>query len=122
MAHSLGTYRNVRRYLSDALRSCNVNSVDRIAVFGTGEAAELVYLSLKEQGHEPVAIFAREGGGTFLGMQIRGLDECARVTFDRLLVATLDKPDVLVEQLVGAGIASNKLVTLKPASADSQDI
>jgi hypothetical protein len=106
----------VRQHLSEVLRPCQDDGAQRIAVFGTGEAAELAYLSLREQGLEPVAIFAAEAGGTFLGMPIRGLSECATVAFDRLIVATLDKPDPWVTQLVNAGIPSEKLLTLKPAA------
>jgi DNA-binding MarR family transcriptional regulator len=116
MDYSLQLYREVRQHLSEVLRPCQDDGAQRIAVFGTGEAAELAYLSLREQGLEPVAIFAAEAGGTFLGMPIRGLNECATVAFDRLIVATLDKPDPLVTQLVRAGIPSEKLLTLKPAT------
>lgn len=117
MDYSLHLYREVRQHLSEVLRPCKEDGAQRIAVFGTGEAAELAYLSLREQGLEPVAIFAAEAGGMFLGMPIRGLNECATVAFDRLIVATLDKPDPLVTQLVGAGIPSEKLLTLKPAAS-----
>jgi DNA-binding MarR family transcriptional regulator len=114
MDYSLHLYREVRQHLSEVLRPCREDGAQRIAVYGTGEAAELAYLSLKEHGLEPVAVFAAEAGGTFLGMPIRGLDECALVTFDRLIVATLDKPDPLVTLLVRHGIAIEKLLTLKP--------
>lgn len=117
MDYSLHLYREVRQHLTEVLRPCREDGMSRIAVFGTGEAAELAYLSLKEQGLEPVAIFAIDGGGTFLGMPIRGLDECSLITFDRLIVATLDKPDPLVEQLVRAGIPIEKLLTLEPAAS-----
>jgi DNA-binding MarR family transcriptional regulator len=116
MDYSLQLYKNVRQHLSEVLRPCKDDGPQRIAVFGTGEAAELAYLSLREQGLEPVAIFAAEAGGTFLGMPIRGLDECATVPFDRLIVATLDKPDPLVKRLVDAGIPPEKLLTLKPST------
>ncbi len=114
MEHSLQLYREVRQHLSEVLRPCREDGARRIAVFGTGEAAELAYLSLKEQGLEPVAIFALKGGGSFLGMRIRGLDECPLVAFDRLIVATLDWPDPLVARLVDAGVPAEKLVTLQP--------
>ena len=117
MDYSLHLYREVRQHLSEVLRPCGDGGAQRIAVYGTGEAAELAYLSLKEQGLEPVAIFAAEAGGTFLGMQILGLDDCAAVPFDRLIVATLDKPDSLVKQLTRAGIPIAKLLTLKPTTA-----
>jgi DNA-binding MarR family transcriptional regulator len=116
MDYSLHLYREVRQHLSEVLRPCRDNGAQRIAVYGTGEAAELAYLSLKEQGLEPVAVFAAEAGGTFLGIPVRGLDECALIPFDRLIVATLDKPDSLVKQLTRAGIPLDKLLTLKPTA------
>ena len=116
MDYSLYLYREVRDHLSEVLRPCREGGAQRIVVFGTGEAAELAYLSLKEHGLEPAAIFALEAGGTFLGLPIRGLDECALVTFDRMIVASLDKPDALVKKLVDAGVPIEKLLTLKPAA------
>jgi hypothetical protein len=116
MDYSLRLYREVRQHLTEVLLVCHGDGAQRIAVFGTGEAAELAYLSLKQEGLEPVAIFALEGGGTFLGMPVRGLDECALVDFDRLIVATLDKPGPLVERLVRSGVPSEKLLTLRPAA------
>jgi DNA-binding MarR family transcriptional regulator len=116
MDYSLYLYREVREHLSEVLRPCREGGAQRIAVFGTGEAAELAYLSLKEHGLEPAAIFALEAGGTFLGLPIRGLDECSLVAFDRLIVASLDKPDPLVKMLVNAGVPIEKLLTLKPAT------
>jgi DNA-binding MarR family transcriptional regulator len=117
MNHSLRLYRDVRRHLSEVLRPCR-DEGGRIALFGTGEAAELAYLSLREQGLEPVAVFSLQGGGQFLGMPIRRIAE-SDVVFDRLIIATLDTPDSLVAQLVKAGIPSGKLLTLKPRSTPS---
>ena len=114
MDYSLHLYREVRQHLTEVLRPCRDGGAQRIAVYGVGEAAELAYLSLKEQGLEPVAIFAAEAGGTFLGIPIHGLDECAHIPFDRLIVATLDKPDALLKQLAQVGIPSAKLLMLKP--------
>ena len=115
MDYSLHLYRDVREHLSEVLRPCREDGARRIAVFGTGEAAELAYLSLREHGLDPAAIFALQAGGTFLGMPIRGLDECSLVAFDRMIVASLDKPDALVKKLVDAGVPIEKLLTLKPA-------
>jgi len=116
MDYSLHLYREVRQHLTEVLRPCRDDGAERIAVYGTGEAAELAYLSLKEQGLEPVAIFAAAAGGTFLGIPIRGLEECAHIPFDRLIVATLDKPDALLKQLALAGVPMSKLLMLKPTT------
>jgi hypothetical protein len=116
MDYSLHLYRGVRERLSEVLKPCHDGN-QRIAVYGTGEAAELAYLSLKEQGMEPVAIFAAQAGGTFLGMPVHGLDQHTLVSFDRMIVATLEKPDPVVKQLVRAGVPAEKLLTLKPAAS-----
>jgi DNA-binding MarR family transcriptional regulator len=113
MDYSLHLYRDVRQHLSEVLRPCSQGNGQRIAVYGTGEPAELAYLSLREHGLEPVAIFDREGGGRFLGLAVLPLSDCLTVPFDRLIVATLDKPDALVRELVRAGIPREKLLTLK---------
>src|SRR5579872_293380 len=42
--YSLHLYREVREHLRKALQPCRADGVNRIAVYGTGEAAELAYL------------------------------------------------------------------------------
>jgi DNA-binding MarR family transcriptional regulator len=121
MEYSLQLYGAVRRHLSEVLRPCADNGEQRIAVYGTGEAAELAYLSLKEQGFEPVAVFAAEGGGTFLGFPVQGIAGCDHESFDRLIVATLDRPDALVKQLAREGIPEAKLLMLNPKTVSAVD-
>jgi DNA-binding MarR family transcriptional regulator len=121
MDYSLHLYREVRQHLSGVLRPCQDSGARRIAVYGTGEAAELAYLSLKEQGLDPVAVFSAEGGGSFLGMPIRALAECTEVSFDRLIVATLDRPGDLVARLLDAGVPLEKLLMLKPMAVAGVD-
>ena len=114
MDYSLHLYRDVRRHLSEVLKPLAAAGDKRIAVYGTGEAAELAYLSLKEQGIEPVAFFDGDRGGVFLGMPVRPLCEHTHIDFDLLIVATMEKPHVLVAQLVASGIPREKLLTLQP--------
>ncbi len=114
MDYSLHLYREVRQHLTHVLRPCRDEGVSRIAVYGTGEAAELAYLSLREQGLEPVAIFTIDGGGMFLGIPIRPIADCLVIAFDRLIVATLEKPDGSIALLVAAGVPAEKLLMLKP--------
>jgi DNA-binding MarR family transcriptional regulator len=115
MAYSLNLYRDVRQHLSTVLRPYRDNGAGRIAMFGCGDAAELAYVSLREHGLEPVAIFSTESGGTFLGMPVRSVDEWPRVNFDRLIVATFDAPDHASRRLIDAGIPEEKLVMIAAA-------
>src|SRR4249919_492749 len=48
MQYSLSYYRDVRGRLKDALLSASRSGVKRLVIYGTGELAELAYLSLRE--------------------------------------------------------------------------
>src|SRR6059036_3359214 len=87
MDYSLHLYGEVRQHLRAVIRECAAAD-RRVAIYGRGEAAELAYLSLKEFGLEPVAIFDVEGGHEFLGMPVRPIAEHVDVAFDLLIVAT----------------------------------
>src|SRR6185436_6555474 len=88
MDYSLQLYGEVRQHLRDRLQECAAAD-RRVAIFGRGEAAELAYLSLKESGLEPVAIFDTDGGQEFLGMPVRPLREHVDIAYDLMIVATL---------------------------------
>jgi DNA-binding MarR family transcriptional regulator len=113
MAHSLSFYRRMRETLRDSLARLPELRAKRIVLYGTGEPAELAYLTLRELGLEPTAVFAREPGLDFLGFPVRGLREMADEEIDAVIVATFDAPDPWVGELRGAGLPAQKLFTLR---------
>jgi predicted transcriptional regulator len=117
MDYSLHLYREVRRHLHGVLRERAV-AAQGLAIYGQGEAAELAYLSLKELGLEPAAIFG-ETVGVFLGMPVRDVREHALVPFDFLIVGSLDLNQRLTERLIGLGIAADRLVMLRAQPQDA---
>lgn len=117
MEHSLRLYRQTRGHLRMALESGLNRGCRRVAIYGTGEAAELAYLSLREVGLEPVAIFETEAGGRFLGMPVRRLSEHDAVDYDLLVVASLEHPGSLTARLSGAGVPRERMCTLRPPAA-----
>lgn len=112
MDYSLHLYGEVRQHLREAMQDCAAAG-KRVAIYGTGEAAELAYLSLKESGMEPVAIFDREGGRGFLGMPVRPIAEHAAVDFDLIIVATLDRDGQSSADLIAAGVPERALFRLR---------
>ncbi|HBH04881.1 MAG: hypothetical protein A2X36_05120 [Elusimicrobia bacterium GWA2_69_24] len=114
MDRSLALYRLARATLRDALAHLPRSGLRRIALYGTGEAAELAYLTLREAGLEPVGVFARNAEGVFLGLTVRDWRELATADVDRIVVATFDKPKLHVPDLVALGIPAEKLLTLSP--------
>jgi DNA-binding MarR family transcriptional regulator len=114
MNHSLRLYRDARTQLRVVLEPLAATGRHGVAIYGTGDAAELTYLSLKEFGCEPVAVFDAVGGRRFLGMTVCSLGELQRHTYDVLIVATLDEVEPTIERLLALGIAPEKLVSLRP--------
>jgi DNA-binding Lrp family transcriptional regulator len=112
MDYSLHLYGEVRQHLRAALRECAAAG-KRVAIYGSGEAAELAYLSLKESGLDPVAVFDSEGGRDFLGMPVMPIAEHRTVDFDLIIVATLDPSGQHQQALLDVGVPTEKLFPLR---------
>ena len=112
MEYSLFLYRQVRDQLRSGLQPFVLQDRKRAVIYGTGEAADLAYLSIAEIGLELVAVFDDDGARTFLGHAVRHIDTHAQVEFDLMLVATLDRPDEVLGRLVQLGIEPERLVTI----------
>jgi DNA-binding Lrp family transcriptional regulator len=117
MDYSLHLYAGVRRRLRTVFQECAAGG-RRVAIFGRGEAAELAYLSLKEAGLEPVAIFDGEGGPEFLGMPVHAIRDHAEIEYDLIIVATLERSaQQLVTVLLDNGVPRDKLISLRQEPA-----
>jgi hypothetical protein len=114
MDYSLHLYGEVRQHLRGMLQECAAAG-RRVAIYGRGEAAELAYLSLKESGLEPVAIFDVDGGQEFLGMPVRPVREHVDLVYDLMIVATLESCEAQLAALVDAGVVPTKLFPLRQA-------
>jgi len=122
--YSLHLYGEVRQHLRVVLQEC-ASAGRRVAIYGRGEAAEIAYLSLKEFGLEPVAVFDEENGHDFLGMPVRPVADHAQVAFDLMIVATLERSGNQVATLIKHGVAADRLFPLRqdgsPRRAPSPD-
>jgi hypothetical protein len=112
MDYSLHLYREVRQHLRAVVQECAAAD-RRVAIYGRGEPAELAYLSLKESGLEPVAVFDAEGGGSFLGMPVRAIADHGQVDYDLMIVASLERATPQLSLLLGQGVPADKLFPLR---------
>ena len=110
--YSLDLYRGVRQHQKAVLEPLVNAGMTNIAIHGTGEAAELAYLSLREQGIEPGAIFDGVPGGRFLGMTIQSIDDLDTTNYDRIIVASLDNGETIRDELVRCGVEKDKILLL----------
>src|SRR5262249_35284870 len=113
MKYSLDFYRDARQHLRLSL-SHAVAHRQSVAIYGTGDAAELVYLLVRDMGLQLVAVFEQEPADHFLGMPVRGIADHASVTFDVLVVAVLERPAGTVKLLRAAGVPDDKVLMLRP--------
>ena len=92
LRYSLQLYGQVQQSFRSALGPLAEDGVKRVALCGTGEAAELAYLTLRELGLEPARIFDDTPGGLFLGVAVRLLNYSR---FGRLLGSVRRAPGLL---------------------------
>lgn len=113
MDYSLHLYREARRQLHAVLEPVARDGRKRIAIYGSGEAAEVAYLSLKEYGLEPVAILGNVDGRDFLGFAVQDVKTYPSSNYDLVIVATLESPTLIVNELLSLGVRRDRLVTLR---------
>ena len=112
-AYSLLLYRRARQTLRESLARLSRDDLKRVALCGTGEAAELAYLTLREAGVEPIGVFTHAPNGSFLGMSVRALTALPGEHFDAVVLATFDRPEVEIAALVALGIPERKILPLR---------
>jgi DNA-binding MarR family transcriptional regulator len=120
MSYALNLYRRTRETLRQTLAELAPAGAKRIVLYGTGDAAELAYLTLREFGLEPVGVFAGNGGGDFLGYRVRPIAELADEEIDRVIVATFERPEPVVAELTSRGVPAAKLVTLRGLAPEAR--
>lgn len=112
MRYSLNLYREARRTFRDALIPLAGAGARRMALYGTGDAAELAYLTLRELGFELAGVFDKRGGRLFLGTPVQDRAELADASYDRIIIATFEEPDRQLAALGRLGIALDRVVVL----------
>lgn len=119
----LDHYQRVRQTLREQLKPLALHEESRVAICGTGEFAELVYLGLREIGIEEIDIFATNASGShrFLGLPVRDTATLQPEDYDRVLVATLNGSEASLKELRERGMAPDKLVTFFANGRDREE-
>jgi len=75
---------------------------------------------LKEFGLEPVAVFDQDEGGFFLGLPVRPIAEATDEALDAIIIATFERPEPHIAELMRLGSPREKLLTLRrPAGEEA---
>ena len=103
--YSYSYYKDARRSISAYLADLKKQGVISIALVGTGELAELTYLSMLEVDFTPAAVVDdAKAGKKFFGMTIIAATDLHARTLDKVIVAG-DTPQKMLEN-----IAKDKII------------
>lgn len=112
----LGEYQGVRQTLTEQLAPLALNEESRVAIYGTGELAELVYLGLKELSIEEIDVFDFKSadGRRFLGLPVRDIESIQSSLYDRVMVTYLEPSTMVMSKVEDRGVSSDQLVVFFP--------
>ena len=114
MGQFLSRYQTVKQILREELEPLALHAESRVAIYGTGEFAELVYLALKDLEIEEMDFFASAtpDGSKFLGMVVNDLSTLKKDRYDRVIIAELSRIEEICAELRANGIDDSQMVTL----------
>lgn len=112
LKYSLSYYREVRARLKSMLTDLDGTHARRVVIYGTGELAELAYLSLKEMNLICVGFVDGASRDSFLSYPVSTPDGIGQWEFDRILIADMERAPECEAELVRVGIPVEKVLTL----------
>lgn len=114
MNYSLHLYRQTRQTIRENIKPFISKNGNRIALYGTTEATELAFLTLRELGVEAcLVIDGIKDRETFLGIPVRALSEIKSQDFDLLLLSDFSPEKKDIAFLIDQGIPKFKILTMQ---------
>jgi len=111
--YSVQLYTRVRHVLRDQLADVAQTGNRRVLLYGTGELAEIAFLTIREMGLELVGIVEEPSDRErFLGYPVQQVRDVAASAYDRVVVSSLRLQDGVIQRLIELGIPAERLVLL----------
>jgi DNA-binding MarR family transcriptional regulator len=116
--YSIGFYREIKAVLRALFSRLEREGVERLALYGCEEVAELAYLFLQDTSIALVAVFDATGDGrVFYGHPVRGCEALANTPFDYVLITQTDDINTHRDRLVEAGVHPDRVLHLSTSPA-----
>ena len=111
--YSLQLYGRVRGFLREQLTQVAKAGHRRILLYGTGELAEIAFLTIHEMGLELVGIVDDlPEPATFLGQGVRKVNEVDTASYDRVVVASMRWEDGGAAHVAAFGVPPERIIVL----------
>jgi len=116
MQYSLFYYRDVRQRLKQALSAVSITGSKRLVIYGTGELAELAYLTVRETDWTLVGFVDGKPEQTFLSHPLVPIEALLNWEFDAILIADIEDTEKIRERIIRERVPRHKVITLCPES------
>jgi predicted transcriptional regulator len=105
-------YRRVRDLVFTTLEAANIESRSIVAVYGTTELGELMFLALRQFRVERVVFLDDCAKGEFLGVPVKPLRSMDPDDYAVILVAFASGVEMKKDAVVNAGVCPSRVITL----------
>lgn len=114
MEYSLSHYREMRARLREALSEAAKNGTKRVVIYGTGELAEMAYLSLREMNMTLIGFVDDKQQESFLSYPVWPPEALGEWEFDAVLLADFDQAAGHRTKLTQRRVPDSMIITLAP--------
>ena len=112
--YSFEFYKEAREKLRMLFEDLMAEGVSHVVFFGANDFAEIAYISLHETTIEMVGIVDDEKiGDKFLGFEVTNPTWLNSISFDKILITSIDSKDMVLETVLKQGIPPGKVVMMK---------
>ncbi len=115
MEYSLSHYRDMRARLRDALSQVVTSGAKRVVIYGTGELAEMAYLSLREMQMTLVGFVGDSRQESFLSYPVWPPEALREWEFDAVLLTEIERTVRHREILGQSHVPDVKILALVPS-------
>ena len=112
MQYSLSHYRDMLAKLRSVLTQATDQGVKRVVIYGTGEFAEMAYLSLREMNLTLVGFVSDGAEESFLSYPVWRPEVLGEWDFDAVLLADIDRVRQRVETLAHHHVPQEKVLAI----------
>lgn len=113
LEYSLQFYRQIRRFLIESLTPLTRAGFRDILLYGTGEVAEIAYLTMQEMNLNLVGVLDGETDRKkFLGSPVISFADLPFITFDRIVITSFESRAHVHAKLLRLGIPGEKMIVI----------
>lgn len=111
--YSYRYFKEARKKLRQLFLSLDEMAVRRIVFYGTGDFAEIAFISLKDTSLKLVAMVdGRNKGDKFFGENVLSPEVLLSLEYDRILITAVEQREQIFKAIIDAGLSEEKIVVL----------